>query len=72
MRKTIPGLVEVRFWTGYIFSSNNFRPGSFLEHVGEPKVNQFLSHNEPLNLLSFKAFCSYLMFLLARLLGDKS
>ena len=27
---------------------NIFRPGSFLEHLGEPKVNQFLSYNRPL------------------------
>ena len=40
-------MLSTRFWTRFIFCSYNatniFPSGLFLEHLGEPKVNQFLS-----------------------------
>ena len=29
-------------------TKNNFRPDLFLKYLEKPKVNQFLSHNQPL------------------------
>ena len=53
MMKRLSGPLSVCLLIGYTFSSLNekniFRPGWFLEHLGEPKLIQFASYNQPLN-----------------------
>ena len=62
--KDISGLLPVSFWTRYMFPSYN-RSGSFLKHLGEPKVNQFLLYicldNVKVLQTFFSSCCSYVV-----------